>query len=147
MRARCTDHAGALVWQKLKPLLEDPAKAKLGQNLKYDQSVLANCGIELKGIVFDTMLESYVINSVGNRHDMNTLALKFLNHQTIHFEDVAGKGKKQLTFNQVDLELAGPYAAEDADITLRLHEKLWPSIEKEDLLRIEWIFVIWLSTS
>jgi len=120
---------------KLKPLLENDALKKVGQNLKYDTSVLANHGIDLKGIEFDTMLESYVINSVGNRHDMNTLALKFLNHQTIHFEDVAGKGKKQITFNQVDLDLAGPYAAEDADITLRLHEKLWCSIENEELLK------------
>ncbi|PCJ49063.1 MAG: DNA polymerase I [Gammaproteobacteria bacterium] len=123
------------VLQKLKPLLENEDCAKVGQNLKYDASVLARQGINLKGIRFDTMLESYVINSVGNRHDMNTLALKFLNHQTIHFEDVAGKGKKQITFNQVDLELAGPYAAEDADITLRLHEKLWPLIDKEEMLK------------
>ncbi|MFT5520713.1 MAG: DNA polymerase-1, partial [Enterobacterales bacterium] len=120
---------------KLKPLLENNELKKVGQNLKYDTSVLANHGIHLKGIKYDTMLESYVINSVGNRHDMNTLALKFLNHKTIHFEEVAGKGKKQITFNQVDLELAGPYAAEDADITLRLHEKLWPSIENEELLK------------
>ena len=125
-----------LVLKKLKPLLENENIKKVGQNLKYDASVLARYDIELRGIAFDTMLESYVINSVGNRHDMDTLALKFLAHSTIHFEDVAGKkGKKQLTFNQVEIDKASPYAAEDADVTLRLHEKLWPSIESEDLLK------------
>ncbi len=123
------------VLELLKPILEDEAQAKVGQNLKYDRSVLARHGITLKGIRFDTMLESYVINSVGNRHDMDTLAKKYLNHDTIHFEDVAGKGKNQITFNQVPVEQAGPYAAEDADITLRLHEKLWPAIEKEEFLK------------
>jgi len=123
------------VLQQLKPLLENSLIGKVGQNLKYDASVLARHGIELTGIKFDTMLESYVKNSVGNRHDMDTLALKYLNHATIHFEDVAGKGKKQLTFNQVEIEKAGPYAAEDADITLRLHQQLWPSIESEELLQ------------
>jgi len=123
------------VLEQLKPILEDETQAKVGQNLKYDRSVLARHGIALKGIRFDTMLESYVTNSVGNRHDMDTLAKKYLNHDTIHFEDVAGKGKNQITFNQVPIEQAGPYAAEDADITLRLHEKLWPAIEKEEFLK------------
>ena len=106
---------------KLKPLLEDPTILKVGQNLKYDRSVLLNHGIELKGIVHDTMLESYVLDSTANRHDMNTLCEKYLDHKTIHFEDIAGKGKKQLTFNQIEIEEASPYAAEDADMTLRLH--------------------------
>ncbi|MCP3673358.1 MAG: DNA polymerase I, partial [Gammaproteobacteria bacterium] len=123
------------VLEQLKPILENPDIGKLGQNLKYDSNVLARHGISLQGIHFDTMLESYVINSIGNRHDMNTLALKFLNHSTIHFEDVAGKGKNQLTFNQVPLEQASPYAAEDADITLRLHEQLWPRIKDDEFLK------------
>jgi len=114
----------------LKPLLEDPNLKKVGQNLKYDRSILLNHGIELKGIAHDTMLESYVLNSTANRHDMDTLAERHLNRSTIHFEDVAGKGKKQLTFNQVALEEAVPYAAEDADITLQLHQTLWPRLEK-----------------
>ncbi|GLP97564.1 DNA polymerase I [Paraferrimonas sedimenticola] len=116
---------------QLKPLLEDADKAKVGQNLKYDMSVLARHGIELKGVAYDTMLESYVFNSVASRHNMDDLALKYLGHKTISFESIAGKGAKQLTFNQIALEQAGPYAAEDADITLRLHQKLWPQIEKE----------------
>ncbi len=120
---------------QLKPLLEDDKVAKLGQNLKYDASVLANHGISLAGIKFDTMLESYVLNSTATRHDMDSLALKYLGVKTIHFEDVAGKGAKQLTFNQIDLEQAGPYAAEDADITLRLHQVLWPQLEQEQGLR------------
>ncbi len=119
------------VLQQLKPLLENPNKKKIGQNLKYDMSVLANYDIKLQGIAFDTMLESYVFNSTATRHDMDSLAQKYLNHQTIHFEDIAGKGVKQLTFNQINLEQAGPYAAEDADISLRLHEALWPQLEKE----------------
>ncbi len=123
------------VFAKLKPLLEDPNQAKVGQNLKYDKHVLSNHGIDLQGIVYDTMLESYVSNSVASRHDMDTLALKYLGHETIHFEDIAGKGAKQLTFNQIDLEQAGPYAAEDADITLRLHQALWPSLEKIPTLK------------
>ncbi|NMT63291.1 DNA polymerase I [Marinobacter orientalis] len=118
------------VLEQLKPLLEDPKKAKLGQNLKYDKNVLANHGISLEGIAEDTMLESYVLNSVGSRHDMNSLALKYLGEQAITFESIAGKGAKQLTFNQIDLEQAGPYAAEDADITLRLHHVLRPQLEK-----------------
>ncbi|MCG6887312.1 MAG: DNA polymerase I [Proteobacteria bacterium] len=117
------------VLAQLKPLLEDPARAKVGQNLKYDMSVLARYGITVQGIEFDTMLESYVLDSTGSRHDMDTLALKYLGHKTIHYEDVAGKGAKQLTFNQISIEQATPYAAEDADITLRLHETLWPRLQ------------------
>ena len=116
------------VLARLKPLLEDEQQAKLGQNLKYDASVLANHGITLRGIRFDTMLESYVLDSTATRHDMDSLALKYLGHKTIHFEDIAGKGARQLTFNQIKLEEAGPYAAEDADITLRLHKVLWPRL-------------------
>jgi DNA polymerase-1 len=116
------------VLDQLKPLLEDEAQAKVGQNLKYDASVLANHGITLKGIKFDTMLESYVLDSTATRHDMDSLALKYLGKKTIHFEDIAGKGAKQLTFNEIKLEEAGPYAAEDADITLRLHQTLWPQL-------------------
>lgn len=122
------------VLEELKPLLEDPKFAKIGQNLKYDASVLARYGIEMQGMAFDTMLEAYVVNSLG-RHDMDTLADKYLNHQTIHFEEVAGKGKKQLTFNQIDLEQASPYAAEDADVTLRLHNTLYPQLELESSLQ------------
>src|SRR5690606_18333754 len=111
------------VLAQLKPWLEDDSKAKVGQNLKYDQSVLARYGIALKGVRFDTMLESYVLNSVASRHDMDSLALKYLGQKTISFEDIAGKGAKQLTFNQIELEKAAQYAAEDADITLQLHQK------------------------
>lgn len=117
--------------EKLRPLLEDPTIKKVGQNLKYDISILANAGIKLQGVAFDTMLESYVFNSVASRHDMDGLALKYLGHKNIGFEDIAGKGAKQLTFNQIPLENAAPYAAEDADITLRLHQHLWPRLEKE----------------
>lgn len=122
------------IWAGLKPLLEDPNKAKVGQNLKYDRSVLANHNIDLQGIDHDTMLESYVSDSTATRHDMNSLALKYLAHKTIHFEDIAGKGVKQISFNQIKLEEAGPYAAEDADITLRLHNALWPKLESEPSL-------------
>ncbi|WP_394229794.1 DNA polymerase I [Shewanella colwelliana] len=115
---------------KLKPLLEDANIKKVGQNLKYDMSILANVGISLRGIAFDTMLESYVFNSVASKHNMDDLALKYLGHKNISFEEVAGKGVKQLTFNQIPLETAAPYAAEDADITLRLHLHLWPRLEK-----------------
>ncbi|GMA84032.1 DNA polymerase I [Shewanella glacialipiscicola] len=117
--------------EKLRPLLEDPKIKKVGQNLKYDISILANAGLKLQGVAFDTMLESYVFNSVASRHDMDGLALKYLGHKTISFEEIAGKGAKQLTFNQIPLETAAPYAAEDADITLRLHQHLWPRLEKE----------------
>ncbi|MGE6170618.1 DNA polymerase I [Aeromonas media] len=116
---------------KLKPLLEDPARLKVGQNLKYDRNVLQNHGIDLQGIAFDTMLESYVLNSTASRHDMDSLASKYLGVETISFEDIAGKGAKQLTFNQVELEQAAPYAAEDADITLRLHQTLWGELSKQ----------------
>ena len=119
----------------LKPLLEDPKHVKLGQNLKYDMSVLARCGVNLEGVGFDTMLESYVLDSTATRHDMDSLALKYLGHRTIHFEDVAGKGAKQVTFNSVALEDAGPYAAEDADVTLRLHRTLWPRLQDEASLK------------
>jgi len=119
------------VLASLKPLLENPAVLKLGQNLKYDRNVLLNHGITLEGIEHDTMVESYVLNSTGSRHDMDTLAEKYLNRTTIHFEDIAGKGAKQLTFNQIDIEKAGPYAAEDADITLQLHEALFPQLSEE----------------
>ncbi|WP_334078353.1 DNA polymerase I [Microbulbifer sp. M83] len=112
------------VMAALKPLLEDPEQKKVGQNLKYDSHILANCGIELRGIARDTMLESYVLDSTASRHDMDSLAQKYLGEQTVHYEDIAGKGAKQLTFNQIELEQAGPYAAEDADITLRLHCEL-----------------------
>ena len=123
------------VLAELKPLLEDAGKAKVGQNLKYDRNVLANHGITLQGIAWDTMLESYVHNSVAGRHDMDSLALRYLDTSTIHFEDIAGKGAKQLTFNQIKVEDAAPYAAEDADITLRLHQRIWPELESEASLR------------
>lgn len=127
----------AYVLERLKPILEDEQIHKVGQNIKYDQSVLARAGIQLRGVVFDTMLESYVINSTATRHDMDSLALKYLQHQCIKFEDVAGKGAKQLTFNQIDLAIAAPYAAEDADITLRLHQILWPQIcQHEGLVKL-----------
>lgn len=118
------------VLAQLKPLLEDPNQAKVGQNLKYDKNVLANHGITLEGIAEDTMLESYVLNSVSSRHDMDTLARQYLEESTTTFESIAGKGAKQLTFNQIELDKAGPYAAEDADITLRLHQVLMPQLEK-----------------
>ncbi|MFA7891363.1 DNA polymerase I [Pseudomonas putida] len=116
----------------LKPLLEDPAKAKVGQNAKYDINILANGSpaIQVQGVAYDTMLESYVFNSTGTRHDMDSLAQKYLGHTTIAFEDIAGKGAKQLTFNQIHLDKAGPYAAEDADITLRLHQALQAHMAK-----------------
>ncbi len=120
--------------ERLKPLLESPDHKKVGQNLKYDMSVLANHGIELRGIEFDTMLESYVLDSTATRHDMDSLAARYLEHKTIKFQDIAGKGAKQLTFNQIPLEQAGSYAAEDADVTLRLHRALWPKLEQEATL-------------
>lgn len=121
----------AVVLGKLKPLLEDPTRLKVGQNLKYDRNVLLNHGIELQGIAYDTMLESYVLNSTASRHDMDSLARRYLNAETISFEEIAGKGVKQLTFNQIELEQAAPYAAEDADITLRLHQALWGKLSAE----------------
>jgi DNA polymerase-1 len=127
------------VLETLRPWLEDEQQHKVGHHLKYDAHVLANHGIELRGLAFDTMLESYVLNSTATRHDMDSVALKYLGIETIHYEDVAGKGAKQLRFDDVALEEAAPYAAEDADITLRLHECLWPQIcatgELEQLYR------------
>ncbi len=123
------------VLEQLKPILEDDAQAKVGQNLKYDASVLARYGIEMKGIKYDTMLASYVYNSVGGKHDMESLALRFLQHSCISFEQIAGKGKNQLTFNQIELEQASPYAAEDADVTLRLHNRLFANIEQDEKLK------------
>ncbi|MEC9319765.1 MAG: DNA polymerase, partial [Pseudomonadota bacterium] len=114
----------------LKPLLEDSSIAKVGQNLKYDAHILRRYGIKLRGIKNDTMLASYVFNSVGSRHDMDTLSLQYLNHKPIKFEEIAGKGAKQLTFNQIELAQAAPYAAEDADITLRLHHILWDKVHQ-----------------
>ncbi len=118
----------------LKPLLENAQLAKVGQNLKYDRNVLANYGIDLRGIAHDSMLESYILDSTGTRHDMDSLALKYLGQKAISFEEVAGKGAKQLTFNQVSVEQAAPYAAEDADITLRLHQTLWRRLSTEAAL-------------
>ncbi|ASN17182.1 DNA polymerase I [Pantoea ananatis] len=119
------------VLAQLKPLLEDPDASKVGQNLKYDRGVLKNYDIELAGIKYDTMLESYILNSVVGKHDMDSLSARWLNHKTITFEEIAGKGKNQLIFNQIALEQAAHYAAEDADVTLQLHLKMWPELEKE----------------
>jgi len=119
----------------LKPLLEDAQKPKLGQHAKYDMNVLSNYAIAVRGVRFDSMLESYVLNSSGNRHDMDTLAKKYLGVDTIHYEDVAGKGAKQIPFAQVDVQRAAEYSAEDADITLRLHHALWPQLEAEPKLQ------------
>ncbi len=124
-----------VVLELLRPLLEDPSAHKLGHNLKYDQSVLMNHGIALRGIHYDTMLESYVLNSTASRHDLDSLALKHLGHQTIHFEDVAGKGANQLTFNQVPVERAAIYAAEDADICWQLHAVFAPRIASTPSLK------------
>lgn len=121
---------------QLKPLLEDARLSKIGQNLKYDRNVLLNHGISLNGIKQDTMLESYVLDSTASRHDFDTLCEQHLQHTTIHFEDIAGKGKNQLTFNQVALEQATPYAAEDADYTLRLHQYFWPQLQALDGQRL-----------
>jgi len=120
------------VLTRLKPWLEDPQAAKVGQNLKYDKSVLARYDIELQGIEFDTMLESYTLNSVAGRHDMDSLSERHLQHQPIAFEDIAGKGSKQLTFNQIELEKAAEYAAEDADVTLQLHLAMWPLLQQAE---------------
>lgn len=122
---------------KLKPILEDPAIKKVGQHLKYDQNVLSHYGIRINGIVNDTMLASYILNSVAGKHDMDSLALRYLNCSTVSFEDIAGKGAKQLTFNQIELEKAAHYAAEDADITLRLHQVLSEKLaEQPGLLQV-----------
>ncbi len=117
------------VLEKFKPLLEDKKICKLGQNLKYDMNVLGNYDIHMQGIEHDTMLASYVLDSTL-RHNMDDMAVRHLSYTTIHFEDVAGKGAKKKTFNQIDIETASPYAAEDADITLRLHQTLWPQLEE-----------------
>ena len=122
------------VLNALKPLLEDEQVAKVGQHLKYDANVLANHSITLRGIHDDTMLESYVLDATGSRHDLDSLALKYLGQRTIHFEDIAGKGAKQLTFNQVPIEQAAPYAAEDAEVTLRLHQHLSAKLDQESAL-------------
>ncbi|MGA2024054.1 MAG: 5'-3' exonuclease H3TH domain-containing protein, partial [Steroidobacteraceae bacterium] len=130
------DYAGApaqldraRVLEALRPLLEDPSLPKLGQHLKFDMHVLENYGIALRGQRFDTMLESYVWNSTATRHDMDSMAAHYLGLRTIHFEDVAGKGAKQIGFNQVSIERAAEYSAEDADVTMRLHHTLWPRID------------------
>jgi DNA polymerase-1 len=122
------------VLDRIRPLLEDRDRTIVGQNLKYDISVMAKHGVNIQAKVLDTMLESYVLNSVASRHNMDDLALKYLGISTVHFEDIAGKGAKQLTFNQIELEKAGHYAAEDADITWRLHETLWPKLQAEPSL-------------
>ena len=118
------------VLAQLKPLLESETQNKVGQNLKYDANVLSHYDIAMKGITFDTMIESYCLNSVATRHNMDALADKYLGYKTVHFEDIAGKGAKQLTFNQIEIEKAGHYAAEDADITLRLHQAIMPKLAK-----------------
>ena len=119
-----------VVRKRLAPILKDETKPKVGQHIKYDLNVLERHGLGVRGVAYDTMLESYVIDAVANRHDMDTLAQKYLGHSTIKFSDVAGSGKKQITFNQVALDKAAPYSAEDADITLRLHEALFPRLEE-----------------
>ncbi|HXE67000.1 MAG TPA: DNA polymerase I [Rhodanobacteraceae bacterium] len=120
--------------QALKPILEDPQRPKLGQHAKYDCNVLSNYGVDVRGIVFDTMLESYVLNATASRHDMDTLAKRWLGYDTIHYEDVAGKGAKQISFSQVDVDTACRYSAEDADVTLRLHHALWPKLQEQPSL-------------
>ena len=122
------------VLAQLKPLLEAADKPKVGQNLKFDRNVLRNYGITLRGIAYDTMLESYVLNSTATRHNMDDLAATYLGYKTVTFEEIAGKGVKQLTFNQIELDKAAFYAAEDADITLRLHQALWPRLEGDSAL-------------
>ncbi|HEX5487893.1 MAG TPA: DNA polymerase I [Rhodanobacteraceae bacterium] len=119
----------------LKPILEDPKRPKLGQHAKYDFNVLSHYGIAVRGLAFDTMLESYALNATANRHDMDTLARRWLDYDTVHYEDVAGKGARQISFSQVDLDTACRYAAEDADVTLRLHQALWPQLEAAPSLR------------
>ncbi|HEY5666886.1 MAG TPA: DNA polymerase, partial [Gammaproteobacteria bacterium] len=125
------------VLSRLRPWLEDETRAKVGHHLKYDAHILQNYGITLAGIEHDTMLESYVLNSTATRHDMDSVAAKYLGVTTTKYEDVAGKGAKQISFDQVALEQAGPYAAQDADISLRLHQTLWPALEAEpDVCRV-----------
>ena len=118
----------------LRPILENPKHPKVGQHAKYDCNVLSNYGIAVRGIAFDTMLESYVLNATANRHDMDTLAKRWLGHDTIHYEDVAGKGVRQISFSQVDLDTACRYSAEDSDVTLRLHHALWPRLQEQPSL-------------
>jgi DNA polymerase-1 len=125
----------AEVLEKLKPFLTDNTQKKVGHHLKYDAHILMRYAIALGGMKFDSMLESYVLNSVATRHDMDSVARHYLGKETIHYEDVAGKGAKQLTFNEIDLETAAPYAAEDADITLQLHETLWQQLGEQPTLR------------
>jgi len=122
------------VLEALRSLLESESPKKVGQHIKYDMNVLSQYGLAVQGVAFDTMLESYIFNSTGSRHDMDSLALKYLGHQTIHYADLAGKGARQILFSQVSIEDAGPYAAEDADITLRLHQHLWPKLQAEPAL-------------
>ncbi len=122
------------VLARLRPLLEDSGVPKVGQHIKYDMNVLSNYGVAVRGVAFDTMLESYVFNSTGTRHDMDSLALKYLGRQTVHYEDIAGKGAKQIPFSEVPVEDASHYAAEDADITLQLHRHLWPRLQEEPVL-------------
>jgi len=123
------------VLKRLKPILEDPKKQKLGHHIKYDAHVLANHGIALAGMRYDSMLESYVLDSVASRHDMDSLAEKYLDYKTIHYEDVAGKGAKQIGFDEVRIEDAAKYAAEDADVTLRLHQAIWPRLRAVPALK------------
>ena len=123
------------VLDQLRPLLEDPDRPKVGQNLKYDTHVLANHGIALRGIAHDTMLQSHALNSTASRHNLDSLALNYLGRNTIHFEDIAGKGKKQLRFDEIGVDVAAPYAAEDAEVALCLHRHLWPSLQREPSLR------------
>jgi DNA polymerase-1 len=122
------------VLDALRPMLEGDSPKKVGQHIKYDMNVLSRYDIAVRGVAFDTMLESYVLNSTGSRHDMDSLALKYLGHRTTHYEEIAGKGAKQISFSQVSIEDAGHYAAEDADITLRLHQHLWPRLQDEPSL-------------
>jgi len=119
---------------QIKPLLEDPALPKIGQNLKYDMSVMANHAVLMRGVVFDTMLESYVLDSIGSRHDMDTLSQTYLGHMPVPFSEVAGKGKAQLTFDQVEIDKGGHYAAEDADVTLRLHQEMMSRLTNQPSL-------------
>ena len=126
------DRDGVLA--RLKPVLEDPDRPKVGQHIKYDMNVLSLYGVDVRGVAFDTMLESYVLNSTGSRHDMDTLALKYLGKKTTKYEEICGKGAKQISFSQVDIGTATHYAAEDADITLRLHRHLWPELQKVEPL-------------
>lgn len=126
--------AKTFVLEQLKPILENKEIKKIGQNLKYDMKVLSRHGIQLQGVLYDTMLESYILDSASNAHDMDSLALKYLGWRTIPYEDIAGKGSKQIPFNQIDIDRAGVYAAEDADVTLRLHATLWPRVAKDKKL-------------